>query len=206
MTTFDPAVYTQIAATSPEAAASYLQATTGTPAGTSPVTSSNPPPAAAAQPQAQGQFSRNPAAVQPQPVLARGTLEDFYNQPTGGGGGPSVTSKFFNKRVNESWLDLLVSSDVTNADVRQQTDPSGKPQTFKDGKLSSCSSSRCRCSGLRTARMSLSSLTVSAPSGSRANSRTNFAGPWLPQVTPLAIRRQGLAWSCSPMVSAHPGP
>jgi hypothetical protein len=105
---------------------------------------SNPPQAAAylasfqaaqqqAAAQAQPQGYSNPSAVQAPAQLANGTLEDFYNQPTGGGG-PSVTSKFFNKRPQGSWLQMSVIRDVTNSDVRQQTTPQGVPQTFKDGK------------------------------------------------------------------------
>lgn len=128
---FDANTYQQLNAVNPAAAAAYLQATIGVPAGVSPVMSATPPPPAA--PVAQGQYV-NPAALQPAPQLARGTLEDFYSQPTGAGGGPAVTSKFFNKRPQESWLDMEVTADVTNADVRQQTTPQGIPQIFKDGR------------------------------------------------------------------------
>lgn len=135
--TFDPNAYAQLNAIDPAAAAAYLAQSGGpAPAATSasapPPSASNPPAAGAAQ--SQGQFYQNSNNVQPQPNLARGTLEDFYNQPTGSGGGPSVTSKFFNKRVQGSWLQLEVVSDVTNADVRQQTTPQGIPQVFKDGR------------------------------------------------------------------------
>ena len=126
--TFDPTVYQTLAATDINAAAAYLQATTGVAAGTSPVTSSNPPPQA--QPQ---QGYSNPAAVTPAPQLANGSLEDFYNQPTSGGA-PSITSKFFNKRPQGSWLQLTVLKDASNSDVRQQQTPQGIPQTFKDGR------------------------------------------------------------------------
>lgn len=125
---FDPQAYAAIAATNPQAAADYLAACSAPAAA--------PAPQAQLQPQAQPQPNQgysNPAAVQPAPQLARGTLEDFYNQPTGGSA-PSITSKFFNKRAMGSWLQLEVTRDVTNADVRQQTTPQGQPQTFRDGR------------------------------------------------------------------------
>lgn len=130
---FDQNYYNYLLGTNPTAAQAYIadQAilTAPTPAPAIPQTTFQPP---VAQPQAQGYV--NPAAVQPQPTLARGTLEDFYNQPTGSGGGPSVTSKFFTKRAQGSRLQMRVISDVTNADVRQQTTPQNIPQTFKDGR------------------------------------------------------------------------
>jgi hypothetical protein len=115
-------VYATIAAQSPQAAQAYLE-------------SFNAPAATpAATPQAQPQGYSNPAAAQqPQAQLARGTLEDFYNQPTGGSA-PSITSKFFTKRPQGAWLQLEVLRDVTNTDVRQQTTPQGQPQIFRDGK------------------------------------------------------------------------
>lgn len=121
---FNPDVYAQIAGQNPQAAQAYLDSFR------------NAAPAASSAPQAQPDASAgysNPAAAQPQAQLARGTLEDFYNQPTGGSA-PSVTSKFFNKRPQGSWLQLEVLNDVTNADVRQQMTPQGQPQTFRDGK------------------------------------------------------------------------
>lgn len=130
---FDPQAYAAIAATNPQAAADYLAACSAPAAAPSPDYRGNPP---APQPQAQPQPNQgysNPAAVTPAPQLARGTLEDFYNQPTGGSA-PSITSKFFNKRAMGSWLQLEVTRDVTNADVRQQTTPQGQPQTFRDGR------------------------------------------------------------------------
>lgn len=120
--TFDPQAYAAIAATNPQAAAQYLAAFT--PAATPAVT---PTPTPAAQPS----IHTNPAALaQPTQVAARGTLEDFFNQPTGGGG-PSVTSKFFNKRPQESWLRFTVLADVTNSDVQHQKTPQGVLQYFK---------------------------------------------------------------------------
>lgn len=132
--TFDPVAYNQLLATNPQAAAQYAAAFQAPPAAPA-------APPAAPVPQAQPGYQPgmtmpgapyvNPAAVQA--PLARGTLEDFYSQPTGSGG-PSVTSKFFNKRQQGSWLTFEVVRDVTNSDVRQQTTPQGQPQTFRDGR------------------------------------------------------------------------
>jgi len=118
---FDPNVYATLASVDPAAAQAYLTAAAQPAAA---------PPLPQAQPQ-QGTFFSNPAALaaQPQPA-ARGTLEDFFNQQTGGGG-PSVTSKFFNQRQQGSWLQLEVVSDVTNADVVHQKEPGGKLSYYK---------------------------------------------------------------------------
>lgn len=70
------------------------------------------------------------APAQQPPVLARGTLEDWVDQPTGGGG--AATSKFFTPaRMNGHWLRVRVTRDLNNSDVRQQTDKFGTPLTFK---------------------------------------------------------------------------
>lgn len=133
---FDPNLYAALAG-NPAAQASYLaQFSAPAAAPVAPVPQAQPQFSAALQPGGGGgQFYQNPAAVQaPAPQLANGTLEDFYNQPTGSGGGPSVTSKFFTKRQQGSWLQLEVIADVTNNDVRQQTTPQGIPQTYKDGR------------------------------------------------------------------------
>lgn len=120
---FDPTIYAQLVAASPEAANAYLASTQAPAAAPAPVPA---PVAAPAVPQAT--FQQAQSAAQPQ--AARGTLEDFFNQPTGGGG-PSVTSKFFNQRIQGSWLQLTVASDVTNADVQHQKTPQGVLQYFK---------------------------------------------------------------------------
>jgi hypothetical protein len=122
---FDPNVYAQLSNIDPAAAAQYLATTQAT--------ATPPPPAAVPQatfqqPNLQQGFQQQAAA--PQQVAARGTLEDFFNQPSGGGG-PSVTSKFFNKRPQGSWLQLTVLADVTNADVQHQKTPQGVLQYFK---------------------------------------------------------------------------
>jgi hypothetical protein len=88
------------------------------------------------QPQSQSQYAPNPSqqAQQPQPTLARGTLEDFYSQPSSGGGGKSATTYFKNKPQG-SWLHFRVNRDITNADVQQMTDVNNVPQKWKYGPL-----------------------------------------------------------------------
>ena len=89
------------------------------------------PPPGYYQPQPQYYPPQVTGAPAPQaPVLARGTLEDYLDQPTGGGG--AATSKFFTpQRPVGSWLQLVVARDLNNNDVRQQTDKFGTPLTFK---------------------------------------------------------------------------
>jgi hypothetical protein len=64
-------------------------------------------------------------------VLARGTLEDFLNQA--GGGAASVTKFFTDQRVNGHWLQLQISRDLLQSDVRQQTDNNDRPATDRAG-------------------------------------------------------------------------
>jgi hypothetical protein len=92
------------------------------------------------QPQFQPQYAPQPQFAQPvqqaaapEPVLARGTLEDFWDQPSVTGGGAGVT-KYFNGKVQGSWLDMVVSRDLLHSDTRQQTDINGIPQAYKDGR------------------------------------------------------------------------
>jgi hypothetical protein len=73
-----------------------------------------------------------PQAAPPAPQLARGSLDDFLNQPSGGSGGAGVQKWFSGKQIG-SWLHLEVVRDLTNADVRQQTDINGVPATYKSG-------------------------------------------------------------------------
>ena len=121
MTSFDPNIYATLAASNPAAAQQYLASVSA--------------PAPQAQPQPQGQYFPNQQAQAqqaPAPVLARGTVEDFFNQPQVASGGASVT-KFFNGRPVGSWLRFRVTRDLTANDVRQQTDINNIPQTFRDG-------------------------------------------------------------------------
>jgi hypothetical protein len=65
----------------------------------------------------------------PAPPLARGTLSDFYGQPTAGGG-PGL--KF---SVIGTTFSGVIARDVTDADVRQQTDFLTKqPAFYRDGR------------------------------------------------------------------------
>lgn len=65
--------------------------------------------------------------VQQQAPLAQGTLDDFYNQPSSGGG-PSL--KF--EQLNTRYVGI-VSRPLGPGDVQQQTDTQGRPLTFRDG-------------------------------------------------------------------------
>ena len=73
-----------------------------------------------------------PAAPAPaEPVAARGTLDDFDDQPSAGGG--TATSKYFTPvRVQQGhWLQVQVSRDLNHNDVRQQKDKNNTLLTFK---------------------------------------------------------------------------
>jgi hypothetical protein len=69
-----------------------------------------------------------PPQAQPAPQLAAGSLDDFFGQPTVGGG---QALKFTN--VGDSHT-FTVSRVITKADVQQQTDTRNIPQFFKDGR------------------------------------------------------------------------
>jgi hypothetical protein len=68
-----------------------------------------------------------PAPVQQQAPLAQGTLDDFYNQPSSGGG-PSL--KF--EQIGTRYIGI-VTRPLGPGDVQQQTDTQGRPLTFRDG-------------------------------------------------------------------------
>lgn len=71
------------------------------------------------------------APQQPAVPLAQGTLDDYYNQPSTGGG-PSIS--WDQKPVGTSYVGL-VARDVTNADVQQQTNFQTKqPEFYRDGR------------------------------------------------------------------------
>jgi hypothetical protein len=81
-------------------------------------------------PAPQPQYQQPYAAPQapPQQPLARGTLSDFYGQPSGGGG-PAL--KF--SQIGQSYAGVI-ARDVTDADIRQQTAfQTGVPLTYRDG-------------------------------------------------------------------------
>lgn len=92
------------------------------------------PPAAPAYPAApyppQGGYPQPYPVAPAGPPLPTGTLDGFYEQPSGGGG-PSF--KFNGKAVGTTYTGIVART-VTNADVRAQTDQGGRPVTFKDGR------------------------------------------------------------------------
>jgi len=90
---------------------------------------SYPPQGYPAPPQQYGQ------PQQPQQPLATGTIDDYYNQPSSGGG-PSIswTSNGMPKPEGTTYAGI-VARDVTNADIQQQTDPkTGAPKHYRDGR------------------------------------------------------------------------
>ena len=113
-----------------------------------------PPPAPPVQPVAQPQYPAQPAqpyppqypAYPPQqygapppapaPVvpLAQGTLDDYYSQPsTGGGAGLKFTGPNNQPLVGQSYV-VQVTRPMVNGDVQQQTDQNNRPLFFKDGR------------------------------------------------------------------------
>jgi hypothetical protein len=77
------------------------------------------------------QYGQVPLAQQlptPQQPLASGTLDDFFDQPTVGGG---QALKF--DTLGRAY-DVTVSRPITKADIQQQTDTRGIPQFFRDGR------------------------------------------------------------------------
>jgi hypothetical protein len=73
-----------------------------------------------------------PAPQPQQPVvLATGSLDEFFNQPSVSGG-PSWSFK--DKPVGTTFVGV-VSRPITNADIQQQTTPgSNQPATYRDGR------------------------------------------------------------------------
>lgn len=90
------------------------------PAQTPPPVTFTPPPLATYAP-APG----TPQDNTPQPEAARGTVEDFWNQPTGSNGGKGASSYFGGKDTPEkpegAWLQFTVDRDITGNDVQQMT-------------------------------------------------------------------------------------
>jgi hypothetical protein len=64
----------------------------------------------------------------PMPPAVTGTLDDFYNQPSTGGG----KSLAF-EAVGTSYIGIVTRA-VGNGDIQQQTDTQGRPQTYRDGR------------------------------------------------------------------------
>jgi hypothetical protein len=84
-------------------------------------------------PQQYGQAPGYPPAPPQQPAvpLATGSIDDYYGQPSAGGG-PSISWK--DKPIGH-WYAGVVARDVTDADIQQQTDPQTKqPKFFRDGR------------------------------------------------------------------------
>jgi len=73
-----------------------------------------------------------PAPVQP--PLAQGSLDDYYSQPsTGGGAGLKFTGPNNQPLIGQSYL-VQVTRPITSGDIQQQTDNKGVPLTWKDGR------------------------------------------------------------------------
>ncbi len=81
---------------------------------------------------AQPQFQQPQQA--PEQVLVQGSLDDFYNQPTSGGG-PSISwSNNGLPKPEGTTYAGIVARDVVNGDIQQQTDPkTGAPKFYRDG-------------------------------------------------------------------------
>lgn len=74
------------------------------------------------------QYGQIPPPAQPQVPLAQGTLDDFFGQPTVGGG----QGLKFAQLGTEYYVET--TRPITKADVQQQTDTRGVPQFFRDGR------------------------------------------------------------------------
>lgn len=69
------------------------------------------------------------APAQPRPPLPTGTLDDFYGQPSAGGG-PAIKLETIGQSIVGQ-----VARDVTSADVQAQTDMNtGAPRYYRDGR------------------------------------------------------------------------
>ena len=75
-----------------------------------------------------------PPSAPPPPPLPTGSLDDFYQQPSTGGG-PSWKFRDANAQpmIGKEYLGI-VARPVTDADIRAQTDNSGRPMTYRDGR------------------------------------------------------------------------
>lgn len=98
------------------------------------------PPAAPPYPQApgypqQGYPAPYGAPQQPAAPLATGSLDDFYAQPSSGGGPSIAWSTNGVPKPEGTAYAGVVARDVTSADIQQQTDPkTGQPKFFRDGR------------------------------------------------------------------------
>jgi hypothetical protein len=123
---FNQALYDQFIAQGVPAPAAVAAATTPdaapAPAPTAPPANFTPPPTTAPG----ASYAPAPGTQQsaPQPEAARGTVEDFWNQPTGGNGGKGASSYFksnTHEKPQNSWLQFTVDRDVNGNDVQQMT-------------------------------------------------------------------------------------
>lgn len=70
-----------------------------------------------------------PMQVAPQaPPLAQGSIDDFYNQPSTGGGKALSFEQLGTRYVG------IVTRAITSGDIQQQTDTQQRPLFFKDGR------------------------------------------------------------------------
>lgn len=74
------------------------------------------------------QYGQIPPPATPAIPLAQGSLDDFYGQPTVGGG----QGLKFAILGTEYYVEQ--TRPITGADIQQQTDTRGLPQTFRDGR------------------------------------------------------------------------
>jgi len=91
-----------------------------------------PPPQAPQYPQypAQQPYPQQyaPPPQAPAQPLAAGNLDDFYNQPSAGGGAALKFEQIGTRYVG------IVTRPIGNGDIQQQTDVHQRPQFFKDGR------------------------------------------------------------------------
>lgn len=81
---------------------------------------------------APAQYAPQPAA--PQVPLATGSIDEYYSQPsTGGGAGLKFTGPNNQPMIGQSYV-FQVTRPISNGDIQQQTDQAGKPLTFRDGR------------------------------------------------------------------------
>lgn len=85
------------------------------------------------------QYAPAPAQYAPQPTapaqpLAAGSIDDYYSQPsTGGGAGLKFTGPNNQPMIGQSYV-FQVTRPVGNGDIQQQTDQKGTPLFFRDGR------------------------------------------------------------------------
>jgi hypothetical protein len=71
-----------------------------------------------------------PMMAPPQQPLAQGSIDDFFNQPSAGGG-KSLT--FPNQQFGTRYIGIVTRA-LGTGDIQQQTNTQGVPQFFKDGR------------------------------------------------------------------------